>query len=182
MRRLLLGVAVLIALACHGPGVKAQDRPAPGPRSKDSGPDAAARAEARGKRALAAGRQGEAVVQFRKVVAYREAQLRALRARAGRICDVRAFQYAEGELSVARTHLAEAEGKTERLAELLPGVVGYYRLRIADIERLRQARAIETQEAQSALRQLNAELRAASDRLERVRVQLKLRKEGKEKM
>src|SRR5262249_49119939 len=120
-RRLLFGIGVLATLvAFSGPKVTAQDQPSLDElraeveqRQQNLERAEADLAEARGWLALAEGRKQQAAAEFQKVVSFREARLKALLARLGQICDPRTLADAEGELAVARVHVAEAEGKVE---------------------------------------------------------------------
>jgi hypothetical protein len=90
MRRLLVGVGVLVAVAFHTPAGTAKDQPVLGQlrteveqQEDDRGCDEMAVAEARGRWALAKGQKPRAAAAFRKLFSYREAQLKALQARLG---------------------------------------------------------------------------------------------------
>jgi hypothetical protein len=187
MRRLRFGVGVLAALmAVQGPGVMAYEQPSVtelraevGRRQRER--DEAALAEAKGRLALAEGRKEDATAEFRKVVSYREARLKALLARPGMICDPHILVEAKGQLAVARARVAEAEGDLERLAALLPDVVSHYRSRIDRDEKLLRARVVRPEEVRGDFRKLNRELQAARDRLDEVRGQLARNKGGKGK-
>jgi hypothetical protein len=179
--RVLFLVAILAALAAFpGPRGTASDqaslaklRAEVQQLQQEADRAEAALADAKGRLALAEGRKQQAAAEFGKLVRYREAQLRDLIARSGRICEQRPFTVAHGELAVARVRIAEAEDKLDRLAGLLPDVVAYHQGSIAFVERLLNARAIDPEEARKELRQLRSELQKARDRLDEIRGQLR---------
>ena len=160
--------ALGIALAVLSPAPGAAQPAPPGEEREQERRDAEAdRAAARARQAWAEGKAELAAAEWRTVLRHREARLKAVRdllAR-GRLCTDEALREAEGSAAVARAWLAEAEGRRADLRAELPKVIAYHEWRMRRYRTLLRLNAISKEDAETALKDLEPELRWARGRL-----------------
>jgi hypothetical protein len=127
----------------------------------------AARALARARLATAEGKAEVAAAEWRKVLRHAEGRLKAVQdllAR-GRICSAEPLRHAQGEVTVARAWLADAEGRRVDLFLELPKVIAYHEWRIQTYQSLLRNKAVGEEDAKEAMKEAGEELRRARDRL-----------------
>jgi hypothetical protein len=128
-------------------------------------------AEARARLAEAEGRAGAAAAEWRKVLAYREEELRRAEAvaRDPRFCGpAPSAAILRGPVAEARCRLAEAEGDRPALAAGLPKVIAYGEARLELARALRERGAIPPEETEEE-KGVRKDLRDARQRLDAVR-------------
>jgi hypothetical protein len=123
-------------------------------------------AEARARLAEAEGLRKTSASEWRKVLASRMAKLADLERllKKGLLCSPDELVLQRGRVAEARYKLAAVEGDRAVLVAELPAVIAYYEAYLAQLQRLRQARAIRPEEAEELERGLRRELGKARAR------------------
>lgn len=83
-------------------------------------------------------------------------------------CTLETLRLTEGRVAVARAWLADAENDEKTLRTELPKAIAYYQLRIQSFTKLREANAISDELAAKVVKEVEAELQWARNRLSRL--------------
>ncbi len=136
-------------------------------KEHDLGAAQIALAEARIRLARAEGKPDAAASECRSLLKEYEARLKVVRGllAQGRLCSDESLRQAEGSVALARAWLAEAENNRDVLLIELPRVVAYHEWRIQWYNSLRKLKALPDEAAEEDLKESEADLRWARERL-----------------
>jgi hypothetical protein len=125
------------------------------------------------------GKDRLAAEEWRKVVAYCEAEYRKWTAPRGGSWSETDFIEVKGQLAIARAHLAEVERDRDTLLHELPKIIAYHEAMIQVIRDFAEMRVLSQDEARRAEEHHRAELRWPVTLLEATKLQGAERKEPK---
>ena len=122
---------------------------------------------ARARLARAEGKSALAAAEWRKALSLFESHLNSVQDlyTQGRICSAEPFEEAQGAVTVARVRLADVENRRDDLRAELPKLIKYYELQVRRYKYLSEHGVILDKDAQEALKEFEAELRWARERL-----------------
>jgi hypothetical protein len=128
-------------------------------------------AVARVRLAMTEGKAQSAAAECRTLLRSYEGRLKAVQEliAQGRLCSDEPLRQAQGSVAVARAWLAEAEGRPNDLLAELPKVLAYEEWRIQRYQSLREHKAISEHDARAVLKEAEADLRWARERLTALR-------------